>query len=89
MRNYLFCQWVILLIPMIGSISVPPTICVVVGIIGFTFVLTTKVYNFSILSNNINLCFHTWKDVPSNLGMQLRSMLLFVDYILISDSSHI
>jgi hypothetical protein len=45
------------------------TTLVAVGAIGLVSILLTINQSFYVLNNNVNLCFQTWKYVPSNFGI--------------------
>jgi len=47
------------------------------GAIGLVLVPLTIDQNFYVLNNNINLCFQTWKYVPSNFGIWLMSIFVW------------
>jgi len=65
-------QLLILLAPTIGSAAT----LVVVGAIGLVSVPFTIDQSFFVLNNNVNLCFQTWKYVPSNFGIWLMSIFV-------------
>jgi hypothetical protein len=87
MRNYIIVQTIVdnyecefmsfllitnMLPPAIGNVA----ILVAVGAIGLVSIPLTIDQIFSILNNNVNLCFQTWKYVPSNFGIWLMSIFV-------------